>query len=392
MILVSLPSGAGLVLEDDGAVLITNDVAAGRSGTYLRDEARLHPAKYWVDDDRCVVGGILPPGATSADVVDDRGLRVAATVARGAYAALLDQPNDGHEPIVCCRDAAGDPIWRPWPHDYPSVRVTDAQEPCPACGAIDYDEYTPFEQWRGGRGGPDGTVIPNPVVSCRVCGHDEPEGTFLRSGSGEHEDMAQHAARVSPARVQMLKQQRQWADRTLRDTQFPMYAADGWPARLGGGGSHGGRVSEIMISHHDTPVLDPLASDQPRLEITTKNDDPLGDLHQARHTLDSWLRTDNAGVQWPDVSNAALTLWLRARDRGRRAVLLGAERTAQLITIDGAPEPALMLMIGGRWVAVARHRNLTIVVAGREIDPATLHLKPITDPLAQLLGPEPPEA
>jgi hypothetical protein len=393
-VLVSLPSGAGLVRDDDDLILITNDVAVGRSGTYLREEAPLHPAKHWVNEDQCVVGGILPPGAASADVVDDRGIRVAATVARGAYAALLDQPTDGHEPIVCCRDAAGEPIRRPWPNDYPSVRVTDAQEPCPACGALDYDEYVPFEQWRGGRGGPNATVIPNPVVSCRVCGHDEPEGTFVHfgSGPGDHEDMAEHAARIAQARAEM--RQRQWrsAEMTLRDTRFPIYAAEGWPAQLGGSGSQGADTTEITITHHDTPVFDPFAGDQPRLEITTKHDDSLlGDLYEARQTLDNWLHADNSGTEWPDVSNAALTLWLRARDRRRRAALLRAERTAQLITIDAAPTPALMLMTGRRWVAVARQRNLTIVIAGHEIDPGSLHLKPITDPLAQLLGPQPPD-
>ena len=177
------------------------------------------------------------------------------------------------------------------------------------------------------------------------------------------------------------------------DTPFPIYGADGWPSQLGGSGSQGGRSTEITIRHYDTPVFDRFAGDQPRVEVTTKHGGSrLGDLHEARQTLDGWLRADNAGAQWPDVSNAALTLWLRAWDRGHRAALLGAERTAQLIAIDGAPTPAVMLMTGGRWVAVARQRNLTIVVAGHEVDPASLHLRPITDPLAQLLGPEPPDA
>lgn len=111
-----------------------------------------------------MVGGLLPPGAVSAEALDDRRARVAAAVADGAYVAILEQPNDGHEPIVCCRDAGGEAVRRPWAADYPSVRVTDAAEPCPAYGAVDYDEYTPFEQWRGGHGGPNGTTVPNPVV------------------------------------------------------------------------------------------------------------------------------------------------------------------------------------------------------------------------------------
>ena len=64
----------------------------------------------------------------------------------------------------------------------------------------DWDEYTPFEEWRGGSAGPNGgTIQPNPVVSCRVCGHEEPEGSFyaLRSDSDESEDEATRAARIA---------------------------------------------------------------------------------------------------------------------------------------------------------------------------------------------------
>jgi hypothetical protein len=46
----------------------------------------------------------------------------------------------------------------------------------------------------------------------------------------------------------------------------------------------------------------------------------------------------------------------------------------------------------GSWVAVRHHDDVTITVAGRGIDPASLLLEPITDPRARLLGPEPAEA
>ena len=61
------------------------------------------------------------------------------------------------------------------------MRVTDAQERCPACGAIDYDEYWPFEEWRGGTGSKvDGTNVPNPIVSCREAAvHEEREGGVM---------------------------------------------------------------------------------------------------------------------------------------------------------------------------------------------------------------------
>ena len=187
-VLVSLPVGAGVVRTDDG-LIVTGDVAGGGSGTGLRDADPFHPGKAWVSPTQCVVGGLLPPRAVSADVVDDRGERVTAVTGQGAYAALLDQPNDGREPVVCCRDSAGRPVRRPWAADYPHHRVDDAEEPCPACGITDWVEYQPFENWRGGRGSRvDGTNIASPVVSCRICGHEQREGWIMRSADPEGED------------------------------------------------------------------------------------------------------------------------------------------------------------------------------------------------------------
>ena len=380
---------------DDGSIVITNDTSEGGGGSYLREDDRFCPAKSWVDMDRTVVGGLLPSGAVSAEVIDDRGTRVAATVAQGVYAAVLDQPIDGHEPIVCCRDEAGIPVRRPWANDYPSVRVTDAEEPCPGCGGTDYDEYTPFEQWRGGRGLPDGTTVPNPVVSCRVCGHQEPEGTFMHfsADTPDGEDEAVRAGRLAQANVQQ-RQERWHSDAmTLRETPFPIYRADGWPAQLGGSGSRNGQCSEITINHYDTADANPYAGDQPRLTVSTERYDrhPADSLREVRRHLQGWLRRREGAARWPDASHAAITLWLTARDRGRRAAVLDAERSEQPITIDGETTTALMLSTSeGQWVAAARLADLTILVAAADVEPASLRLGPLADPVTQLLGPEPP--
>jgi hypothetical protein len=156
MVLVELPGGEGVVRRDDGEIVVTRDVREDR-GQPLRGDDQHHPLKTWLSAGSSLVGGLLPPGAVSAEVIDDRGTRVVAQIGGGAYAAILEQPNDGHEPVVCCRDAAGTPVRRPLPADYPSVPVGDAEEPCPACGAIAYEECVPTESWRGGRGSPDGT-------------------------------------------------------------------------------------------------------------------------------------------------------------------------------------------------------------------------------------------
>jgi hypothetical protein len=179
MVLVQLRGGEGVVRRDDGEIAVTHDVSDD-FGQRVRDRG-LEPVKTWHLDDRSVVGGLLPVGAVSAEVIDDRGIRVSAQVGGGAYVAVLDQPNDGLGAVVCCRDDAGVVVRRPLAGDYASTPVEDAEPPCPACGGIDYVECLPTEAWRGGRPGPNHTTIPTPIVVCRVCGHEEPEGVFFAS-------------------------------------------------------------------------------------------------------------------------------------------------------------------------------------------------------------------
>jgi hypothetical protein len=391
-VLIELPDGEGVVRRDDGEIVVTQDVSDDR-GQPLRDGDHYQPVKTWLEDDRCLVGGLLPSGAVSTEVIDDRGTRVVARIGDGAYAAILEQPDDGHGPIVCCRNSAGTPVRRPLPDDYPCARVDDAEEPCPACGAVDYDECVPTESWRGGRPGPGGTTTPNPIVVCRVCGHEEGEGTFFAAvSSDDTEDKATREARIALARAHM-RTQRWYSDTmTLRAVTFPIYAAGLWPALIGGSGSSGDQLTHLTIRHYDTPDANPYAGDLPRLEVTTSNDDPrLGDeLREARSTLDSWLHNDGTRSRWPDASHAALTLWLRARDREVRAKVLEATRADQLITIDGTRQLFLTLNTpSGRWVAVRRHDDLTITIAAHDLDPTTITIEPIPDPAARLLGPEP---
>jgi hypothetical protein len=394
-VLVSLSSGAGVVRTEHG-VLVTNDVADG-GGSYLRDADPFHPEKSWVSATQCVVGGLLPPGAVSAEAVDDRGERVSAAVGEGAYVALLEQPNDGAEPIVCCRDGSGRPVRRPWAADYPSRRVNDAEEKCPACGAIDWDEYTPFEEWRGGRGSKvDGTHVASPVVSCVVCGHEEREPAFTTYGSEpEDEDEATRAARLARARAQHRKHDWLAGALTLRAAQFPIYAAEDYRAKLGGSGSQGDDLTEITVHQYDGDDVDADTDEQPCLAVTTESTsrEHHADLVKARHALGSWSSRGAGADGWPDASYAAMTLWLRARDRERRAASLGAVRSDQVLVIDGAEVPALALHGPvSRWVARAHHADLTITVAARDIPPTSLRLEPIANPAARLLGPEPPDA
>lgn len=392
-VLIELPGGEGVVRRGDGVVVVTQAVHSDR-GLPLRAGDIYRPVKTWLPGDRSLVGGILAPGSVTAEVVDDRGEWVAAGVGGGAYAAVLEQPNDGHEPVVCCRDATGSPVRRPLPADYPSTPVEDADVPCPACGAIDYEERVPTEHWRGGTPGPDGTVIPNPMVVCRQCGHEEREGTFFGVGAAcDDEDEAAREARAARAREHARVGRWYSNTMTLRALTFPVYAAEGWPAVIGGSGSHGDRLTSLTIDHHDTPDADPYAGDRPRFEITTSREDsPVNDeLRQARWTLHSWLQNKDADARsWPESSPAAVSLWLAARERAVRGKVLAAVRSEQPVSIDGTPQPFLTLTApSGHWVAVRHHSDLVITIAASDLDHARITIEPIADPAARLLGPRP---
>jgi hypothetical protein len=316
----------------------------------------------------------------------------------GAYVAVIDQPNDGSEAVVCCRDSAGQPVRRPWAADYPSVRVDDAQESCPACEALDWDEYTPWEEWRGGRGSKvDGTHIANPVVSCRVCGHEEREGSFfgMSSTAPADESAEEREARLTRVRAQQRKQHWLSDALTLRAVEFPIYGVEGWPARLAGSGSDHDQLTEITVQHFESADANPLQGDKPVMAVvTSRRPYRHSALASAREALERWVSRDAHSDSWPEASRAAITLFLNARARQSRGAVLAAQRSEPTMVIDDAHHAVLMLMVpDGPWAAAIRHVDLDITVSGRSGgDPLSLRLDPIGDPSATLLGPEPPDA
>jgi hypothetical protein len=227
-----------------------------------------------------------------------------------------------------------------------------------------------------------------------VCGHEEPEGTFFgpQASFEEAEDGAAREARL--ARVLAEQRVQRWYSdtMTLRAVTFPIYAAEGWPAIVGTQRSRSDQLVTLTISHHDRPDADFYSGDLPRIEITTSIDERYrGELGEAQAILRSWLQ--HGGSDWPDASNAsnaARTLWHAAHGRELRRKVLEATRSESLITIDGTPEPFVRLSSPtGRWVATRRHNDLTITVAGHDLDRTTITIEPIADPAARLLGPKP---
>jgi hypothetical protein len=391
-VLVELPGGEGVIRGDDGEVEFTHDVREPR-GQPLQPGRPYEPVMIWLADERCLVGGLLPPGAASAEIVNEAGRRVDAAVGSGAYVAAVQQSIGPGDPVVLCRDAGGAPVRRPLPGEYPSTPVSDTGEPCPACGAVDWEECVPDEQWRGGRTGPDGAGIPAPIVVCRVCGHEESEGSIMRMGTAaEDEDDAVRTARIARWRAAAMVQKWYRDALLLRAVTFPLYAAVDRPAQISVSRDDNDDLVALTIAHTETEGAD-LHFERTTLEVTMATCLTGRDAAAiARDAIEHWAAEESREEQAAELSDAAITLYFRSRQRRRRAAAYAAAESETQIVIDGSRQPFLTLTTpGGSWLAVRHHDDLTITVTGRDIDPASLTLEPIADPRARLLGPEPAE-
>ncbi len=392
-VLVELHGGEGIVRRDDGEIVLTHDVTLDW-GQPLQPWDRYQPIRIGLSDDRMLFGGLLPPGAVSVEAVEATGVRKAAAVGGGTYAVIFEDREHG-EPALGYRDAAGAFVHRPMPAEYRHQPVPDAEEPCPVCGAVQYEEYFPTEDWRGGSGrkGSD-SFVPSPIVVCRVCGHQEQAGGIMRFGQPDSadEDAAAREARMARIRAEQAVQRWYANKMTLMGVTFPIYAGEGWPAWINGSGSRGDDLTHLRIAHAQT-LPDPVFVALPRIEVTTSIDPhQRGELAVARGAFASGIEADANRRPTDGLSDAALTLWFRAARRRRVAGSHEAPLSEAEIMIDGVREPFVMVgTSNARWVAVRRHHDVTITIAAREIDPASLIIEPIADPNARLLGPEPDE-
>jgi hypothetical protein len=206
------------------------------------------------------------------------------------------------------------------------------------------------------------------------------------------EDTAAQEARMTRLRAEEAVQRWYSNKITLMAVTFPIYAAEGWPARINGQGSHGDDLTHLTIAHAET-LPDSMFVERPRIEITTSIDPyQPGELAVAREAFASWVEADGNWRPFDNLSDAAVTLRFRARRRQRVAASHEAAVSETTITIDGGGEPFLTVGTpNARWVAVRRHHDVTITIAAREIDPLSLTIEPIADPSDRLLGPEPEE-
>jgi hypothetical protein len=391
-VVIELPGGEGVVRRDDGEIVLTHDVTLDR-GQQLQPWDRYQPIRIGLSDERMLFGGLLPPGAVSVEAVEATGVRKHAAVGGGTYAVIFEDREHG-EPALGYRDPVGAFVHWPMPAEYPHQPVPDAEEPCPVCGAVQYEEYFPTEQWRGGRGikGTD-TFVPSPLIVCCVCGHQEQAGALHRSRPLEdaNEDGPARAARIAGVHAEQAVQ-RWYANKiTLMAVTFPIYAAEGWPARINGSGSSGDDLTHLTIAHAESVADDLTFVQRPRIEVTTSIDTyQPGELAVARETFASGTEADTNHQPTDGLSDAALTLWFRAASRRRAASAHEAPVSETNIMIDGAREPFVTVGTpNAHWAAVRRHHDVTVTIQAREIDPTSLTIEPIADPMARLLGPEP---
>jgi len=79
----------------------------------------------------------------------------------------------------------------------------------------------------------------------------------------------------------------------------------------------------------------------------------------------------------------------RQHDRDRRRRAAAATRGEVQLRVDGELEPFCYLRSDDYWVAVHRRTSLTLTIAAQHVDPATLDLRPLDDPIGDLSWDDP---
>ncbi len=361
------------VVRDGEHVVLTDDVDGARGGTVLSDH---RPAVTGIED-LTVQGGLLPPGATAVEVVDRLGERVSAAVANGAWVALLDGPVDGRDHPVRFTARAGETVHRaPLPAEWPRTEVADAGEPCPACGAAVWDEVVPLDRSRGSRGS-GGAMDPTPVVVCRVCGHEEVEGSIMRLAAPDNAPPPDPEALRAAAELR-----RDHVRMALTDLPFPVFAAAGRHPEYDGSGSRGNEPTSIRISHGEALSVE-TSVDELRLR---------SDREQARQALEHLLWDVGLRSRFPDdASDAAVSLWFAARRReGQQAAARAAGHSA-VFRVDGRSEVFEVVESGERWAAFGWLGEVAVTITARGIDPESVVLERLEDPTVAVPSvPDPP--
>jgi hypothetical protein len=366
-ILVSVGHAEGTagVWRDNGGDRWLSARLEGRGGTLL-DEGG-HSSIEGLGLDLTVQGGVLPPGAASAQVIDDAGHRHEATAASGVWVVVLEQRSHRPSPVHYLDDA-GESVRPPLPAGWRVEPVSDARESCPVCSCLRWEKVTPTDA--GARGAvelPGGGMEPSPVLVCAVCGHEEQMPTFIGLSTGG-EDWEDVEGDVEP----LLG--RAGAAAAVSGVDFPVYSVAGWEPKLTGIGSVGAVVTDIDIAHG-------MPESERWLTVSTVRERAMDSgAAIAREALQLTLRTRDE--PWPDdLSEAALTLWLRSRERELRQAAAAAPTERVALTVEGSPVEFELVRSGEDWAAAARLADdeLGVTISARGVDPSGIALERIPD-------------
>lgn len=372
--LVELPYDGGVAAvcrdEGDGSFWLTGDLGRGGSGL-----EGFEPGVEGLSGERTVVGGRLPSPASSAAVRRRTGEWFPATVGRGAWIAVLDEPARGGTSVALFRGADGEIVARPVRRRARLEPVVDADEPCPACGRGEWDTIR-FRRWFSRRGwGDDETE----GLRCRTCGHQEGGGFFTIYGPVDASDAYEYPE-PSEAVERTLDRSRQEAAAAVRDATFALYELDeAWegPRHVSGwGGGTRRAIGRVSLRHGP---FDP--TEGPVVDVETSVDpDRLSDDAQVREALESLFFDQDE--TWPRKSRAAMQLWHSARERVHRARGARAEVRPVTIPIDGVPTRFTLAEEGELWAAVSQRDEVTITITARGVALTDLALRTLRDPTA----------
>jgi hypothetical protein len=193
-----------VVVDDEVLVAVEHDDGVAgivRHGQFMCLSGYLGQAKTVLDgyessmegltNERSAEGGLLPPGAVGAEVVDRSGRRHPAACANGAWLIVLDEPTVGDVRPVRFLDAEGNTVRRPIPDGWACEPAPDYHEPCPACGNCTWERIRAPDgsagmRWAGKHDPSDGPpeTVPEvggdweatPWLRCTSCGYAEAEG------------------------------------------------------------------------------------------------------------------------------------------------------------------------------------------------------------------------
>jgi hypothetical protein len=367
--------------EDGVAGVVLEDGEHWLSG-YVGDGGTLVDVYGWavhgLTGDRTAEGGVLPPVAVGAEVVDRTGTRRMAVVGRGAWVIVLDEPATGALHPVRFVDSDGRTVPRPLPQGWPRRPIDDVSEPCPACGGVGWDEVRPQGEGYGTRPTPDGGWETTPVFVCRSCGHQEPAGAVI-SLTFDVELDAHELERLQRAEDE---RQRAQARAVVSRCRFPLYRVVGLAPEIGGYGEGDRGVTQVTLVHATG------------VDVRTVREDYAHDgaLELARQELDRQLYEDGQIQPSADADTSEGALWLTSSARRRElSRLVATARTDHItVNVDGKPVTFELATRGDCWGAAAYFGGLAVVIGARNQHPDQIQLTRLAGPEELAADPQAP--